>query len=433
MTETTAASPRHISCDAVIIGGGPSGLFAAECLARNGFSVTVFDRMASVGRKFLLAGRGGLNLTHSEVPERFISRYGWRHDVIAPLVDAFSPADLSQWATSLGEESFVGSSGRVFPKSFKATPLLRAWLLRLKELGVRIETRQQWTGFDEAGHAMFTGQDGTLTSAKSRAVLLAMGGASWPRMGSDGRWVETVEALRIPVAPLRPANCGIEVAWSQHMLGKGGGHPLKRISITAGSTPETRRTERAEAMITSEGLEGGAVYAVLDIVREEIARNGKAMLTLDLRPDRNLEGLTQDIERQPASQSTANRLRKGAKLDPAALMLLNEVARPLPREADKLARIIKNVSLRATGIRPLERAISTAGGVFFEALNDHLMVKERPGLFVAGEMLDWEAPTGGYLLQACFSSARMAANGMAEFMATTQADPECVQTVMIRE
>ena len=404
-----------IVSDAVIVGGGPTGLFAAECLASKGLSVTLFERMPSVGRKFLLAGRGGLNLTHSEVPERFIARYGWRHDVIAPLLDAFSPADLSEWAAGLGEESFVGSSGRVFPKSFKATPLLRAWLARLKNLGVRIETRQGWTGLDEHGHALFTGPEGVVTTAQAPALLLAMGGASWPRMGSDGRWVETFEALKIPVAPLRPANCGIEIAWSQHMKDKGGGHPLKRIAITAGT-----RSERGEAMITSEGLEGGAVYAVLDVVRDEIAATGKSMLTLDLRPDRNLEGLAQDIERTPASQSTSNRLRKGAKLDPAALMLLNEVHRPLPRDAEALARLIKTITLRAIGVRPLERAISTAGGVFFEALNDHLMVKERPGLFVAGEMLDWEAPTGGYLLQACFSSAKMAAEGMADWIASHQ-------------
>lgn len=408
---------RFIETDVAIIGGGPAGLFAAECLAKQGLSVTVFDRMPSVGRKFLLAGRGGLNLTHSEVPERFIARYGWRQDVMTPLLDAFSPADLSHWAHGLGEETFVGSSGRVFPKSFKATQLLRAWLARLKAQDVRIETRQNWTGFDESGHALFTGADGGSTIAKSRAVLMATGGASWPRMGSDGRWVEAFAALGIPVAPLRPANCGIEIAWSQHMKDKGGGHPLKRIAISAGG-----RTERGEAMITGEGLEGGAVYAVLDLVRDEIAAKGKAMLMLDLRPDRNLEGLAQDIDRTPASQSTANRLRKGAKLDASAMMLLNEVHRPLPREAEQLARLIKNLPLRATATRPLERAISTAGGVFFEALDNHLMVRQRPGLFVAGEMLDWEAPTGGYLLQACFSSAKMACDGMVHWLDARQAE-----------
>jgi uncharacterized flavoprotein (TIGR03862 family) len=404
--------PRLITTDAAIIGGGPAGLFAAEQLATRGFSVTVFDQMPSVGRKFLLAGRGGLNLTHSEPLQAFAARYGWRHDMLEPMLAAFPPDALREWALSLGEASFVGTSGRVFPAGFKATPLLRAWLARLRGLGVVIETRQRWTGFDAKGRALFTGVGGARTTVESKSTLMAMGGASWPRMGSDGAWVPVVEALRIPVAPLRPANCGLEIAWSPLVIEKAQGKPLKRIAITGAG-----KTERGEAMITAEGLEGGAVYAILDGVREEIARNGRAILTLDLRADRNLEGLAQDIARQPPSQSTSNRLRKGAKLDPTALMVLNEASRPLPRDAAELAALIKAVPLTTIGVRPLARAISTAGGVLLEVLDGHLMVKEQPGLFFAGEMLDWEAPTGGYLLQGCFSSAMVAAQGMAAFMA----------------
>jgi uncharacterized flavoprotein (TIGR03862 family) len=402
-----------LSCDVAIIGGGPAGLFAAERLAAAGHSVILFEKMPSVGRKFLLAGRGGLNLTHSEPLEAFAGRYGARTLAILPLLERFTPADMRAWAQALGQETFIGSSGRVFPQSFKASPLLRAWLRRLEGLGVRILTRHRWTGFDPDGMPVFSGPDGEPVNVQARAALLALGGASWPRLGSDGAWVSVLESLNVPVAPLKPANCGIEIGWSDVMQARGAGQPLKRISISGGG-----KTARGEAMITAEGLEGGAVYAILDGVRDEMMREGHSAITLDLKPDRNLEGLVHDIARTPAGQSTANRLRKGAKLDAAAILLLNEVVRPLPREAGQLAALIKSVPIVARGVRPIERAISTAGGVPFEAMTGGLMVMAKPGLFLAGEMLDWEAPTGGYLLQGCFASAAAAADGIVQFLAT---------------
>jgi uncharacterized flavoprotein (TIGR03862 family) len=401
-----------LTCDVAIVGGGPAGLFAAERLAGAGQAVIVFDRMPSVGRKFLLAGRGGLNLTHSEAPTAFSSRYGARERVIAPLLERFSPADMRKWAEQLGQETFVGSSGRVFPASFKSSPLLRAWLRRLEELGVRIMPRHRWTGFDAEGRPVFEGPDNAAIHVAARATLLALGGASWPRLGSDGSWVAIIESLGLAVAPLKPANCGIETDWTPMMVERGAGQPLKRIAVSGGG-----KSARGEAMITAEGLEGGAVYAILDGLREEIDRSGHCVITLDLKPDRNLEGLQHDIARTPSEQSTANRLRKGAKLDSAALLLLNEVVRPLPRDAGKLAALIKAVPVVARGVRPIERAISSAGGIAFESLTGELMAMSRPGLFIAGEMLDWEAPTGGYLLQACFSSAAVAADGMLRYLA----------------
>jgi uncharacterized flavoprotein (TIGR03862 family) len=401
-----------LSCDVAVIGGGPAGLFAAERLASIGHSVIVFERMPSVGRKLLLAGRGGLNLTHSEPLPSFMTRYRERTSAMLPLLEGFTPGDLREWALGLGQQTFIGTSGRVFPQAFKASPLLRAWLRRLEELGVRILTRHRWTGFDDAREPVFIGPSGETVTARPRATLLALGGASWPRLGSDGGWVATLEGVGLPVAPLKPANCGIEIGWSPIMAARGAGQPLKRIAITAAG-----RTARGEALITGEGLEGGAVYAILDAVREEIDRSGECALFVDLKPDRNREGLEHDIARTPAGQSTANRLRKAAKLDAAALLLLNEVTRPLPREGTRLAALIKAVPLTARAIRPLDRAISTAGGVPFEALTGHLMAADRPGLFFAGEMLDWEAPTGGYLLQGCFASAARAAEGIARFLA----------------
>jgi uncharacterized flavoprotein (TIGR03862 family) len=390
-----------------VIGAGPAGLMAAEVLAQAGRAVTVYERMPSVGRKLLLAGRGGLNLTHSEALEVFLPRYGGAAARIAPLIEAFPPAALTAWAEALGQETFVGSSGRVFPKVLKASPLLRAWLARLAGLGVEIRTRHDWTGWDAKGRLIFVTPHGK-AAADPDATVLALGGASWPKLGSNGAWVNILAKAGVEIAPLKPANVGVEVAWSDLLRERFAGAPLKAVAVTFGRT-----RLRGEAMVTRHGLEGGVIYALSAAIRDALEKGGAARLWIDLRPDATAAKLAARITQAPANQSVANRLRKALHLTPLETNLLREAhGKDLPTDPAALATAIKGAPIALTGIRPIERAISTAGGVALDAVDEHLMLGARPGVFVAGEMLDWEAPTGGYLLQASFATGMAAANGV---------------------
>lgn len=399
MTETRRA-------EVVIVGGGPAGLMAAEVIAGAGHGVTIVERMPSLGRKLLMAGRGGLNLTHSEAGDRFLARYGAAEAFLTPSIAAFTPSDLRDWARDLGEETFVGTSGRVFPCSFKASPLLRAWSRRLGALGVRLLTRTRWTGFAEGGVTV-EGPAGVAT-LPADAVVLALGGASWPRLGSDGGWTDILRDAGVEVVPLRPTNCGFTVAWSEVFRDRFQGEPLKRIALHLGDLVSV-----GEAMITVDGLEGGAIYALSAPLREAIDAGGPTEVRLDLKPSMTTDEIAEALGRGRKGDSLSNLLRKAAGLPPVAIGLLREgggVA--LPKEPEALARLIKSVPLRVVAARPLDRAISSAGGVALSEIGPDHQLKRLPGVFVAGEMMDWEAPTGGYLLQACFSTGRAAGYGV---------------------
>ncbi len=406
----TQATPK-----AAVIGAGPAGLMAAETLAREGVSVTVYDRMPSPGRKFLLAGRGGLNLTHSEDLERFLSRYGEAAPRLRAAVGEFSPAALRAWCEGLGQETFVGTSGRVFPKAMKASPLLRAWLKRLAAMDVTFKLRHRWAGWDADGALLFETPDGPARVAAD-VTILALGGASWPRLGSDGQWTALLAAKGVAVAPLKPSNCGFAADFSDLFRTRFEGQPLKGIELQFGSA-----SARGEAVITKTGIEGGAVYALSPRLRDAIERSGEAVLNIDLRPGLSAAELEGALSKPRGKQSASNFLRKAIKLSPAALGLLQEAAHgggvPLPAlSAKALAAAIKRVPIRLTETAPIERAISTAGGVAFGEIDGRFMLRHIPGVFVAGEMLDWEAPTGGYLLQACFSTGAAAARGAIEWL-----------------
>lgn len=390
----------------VVIGGGPAGLMAAQVLSAAGASVTVHERMPSLGRKFLMAGRGGLNLTHSEDLAAFLTRYGAAQERLAPILEAFTPSDLTAWAQDLGQETFLGSSGRIFPRALKASPLLRAWLGRLADQGVTFKTRSEWRGWNDKSELVFTSPDGEET-AHPDATVLALGGASWPRLGSNGAWAQVLSGRGVPLAPLQPANSGFEIAWSQVFKDRFAGEPLKNIALTFGG-----RTVRGEAMIAGYGLEGGAIYALSADLREALAA-GPASLEVDLQPDLSRAKLADRMHKAGAGQSTTNVLRKSAGLSPAAINLLREGhGIELPKDPGALARAVKSTSLTLTGVRPIERAISTAGGVRFEAVDETLMLADVPGVYAVGEMLDWEAPTGGYLLQAVMASGVAAARAI---------------------
>jgi uncharacterized flavoprotein (TIGR03862 family) len=392
-----------------IIGAGPAGLAAAEVLGDAGHGVTLYDHMPSPGRKFLLAGRGGLNLTHSEARPSFLSRYGVHAGWLGPILEAFSPEDVRAWCEALGQPVFAGSSGRVFPVAFKAAPLLRAWLRRLEGLGVRFRGRHRWVGFGEEGDLHFATPQGEVF-LRADATLLALGGASWPRMGSDGGWVPILRGAGLRVHGLRPANCGILLSWSKVFLDRFEGVPLKRIEMSVAG-----RTSRGEAVITREGLEGGAVYALSSVLREELDRLGRVTLRLDLRPDFSADVLESKLGGDRQGRSAANFLRHRAGLSQVAIGLVQEVLHGGARSGP-LSELIKSLPLCVLGVQPIERAISSAGGIARENLNERLMLKQLPGIFAAGEMLDWEAPTGGYLLQACFSMGRWAAHGMLDWV-----------------
>lgn len=409
-TTHLAAITKHVA----IIGAGPAGLFAAERLAAAGQRVTIYERMPSPARKFLMAGRGGLNLTHSEALEVFLTRYTESGARIRDAVSGFPPSAIIAWANGLGIETFTGSSGRVFPKQMKASPLLRSWLKRLAEAGVTINLRHRWRGFTAEGRAIVAGPQDEVHEIEADAVLLAVGGASWPKLGSNGAFAAILTNCGVEVAPLSPSNCGIEIAWSETFRVKFQGAPLKRIAATAGDT-----TRRGEAVITARGLEGGVVYALSRALRSDLA-HGASMITIDLRPDMAEDDLARRLRSAPKKDSLSNRLRKSAGLSPAASSLLRE-AGPPPREPQELARRIKSLSLHVTGLSGLERAISTAGGVTQAALDDQLMLRAMPGVFVAGEMLDFDAPTGGYLLQAAFATGARAAEGILQWLAAETA------------
>lgn len=410
----------------VVIGGGPAGLAAAEVLSAAGCAVQVVEAMPSLGRKFLMAGRGGLNITHSEPPEKFLTRYADAAPWLAPFLAAWTTEEIRQWMDGLGQESFVGSSGRIFPRAMKASPLLRAWLARLRAQGVTLHTRTRWTGWDAAGHLTFSqspsqgpdaepseGADASPLFTTPDAVMLALGGASWPRLGSDGGWVSLLEKRGVAVSALRPANCGFQVAWSEAVRERFAGTPLKPVALTFGD-----RTVRGELVVTDSGLEGGALYALSAPLREHLAQHGTADLLCDLRPDLSVEELIKRLAGVRPRESLSNKLRKALRLPPVAVALLRE-AGPVPTSTSALAARLKALPVRLTGPEPLARAISTAGGVEEGACDERLMLRTLPGVFVAGEMLDWEAPTGGYLLHACLATGRGAAQGALAWLRDT--------------
>ena len=397
-----------------VIGAGPAGLMVADVVSAAGVPVTVFERMPSLGRKLLMAGRGGLNLTHSEDLEVFLTRYGDARGWLEPAIRDFPPSALIAFTEALQQETFTGTSGRVFPKAMKASPMLRAWLARLASQGVTFQTRHRWCGFDAAGQPEFATANGDKSVAKADAVVLALGGASWPRLGSDGGWAPLLASQGIDIAPLKPANCGVTLDWSEHIRTRFAGSPLKRIAITFGG-----RRMRGEALITETGLEGGAIYAVATAVREALDAGGEApVLTLDLRPDLTEAQMVERLSRARQKISTSAFLHRTVGLPPVAKALLHEVAgRTLPVAPLTLAQLIKALPLTVTGISGIERAISSAGGIKATELDEHLMLRRRPGVFAAGEMLDWEAPTGGYLLQACMSTGHAAGKGVLAWLA----------------
>jgi hypothetical protein len=380
---------------------------AAEVLATAGRRVEVIDHRPSAARKFLMAGRGGLNLTHSEDIESFIGRYGEAAEWLAPMIRAFPPQALRDWCEGLGQKTFVGSSGRVFPESFKASPLLRAWQGRLASLNVRMTYGWRWTGWDDDGRARFAGPDGRVETRAPVALLLTLGGASWPRLGSDGAWTDILGARCVEIAPLVPANCGFTVAWTPHVA-KLAGQPLKPLALT-----HEDRTVRGEAMVTAQGIEGGAVYALSGPVRDAIARDGETIVHLDLRPDLSLADLAARLGVPRGRETLTSILRKRAGLSPVALAVLRDAAADIATmDNQKLAAAIKAAPLRLTAPFAIERAISSAGGVRRSELDADMMLRSMPGVYVAGEMIDWEAPTGGYLLQASYATAVAAARGI---------------------
>lgn len=410
-----AALPRNPELEthnAVVVGGGPAGLMAAEALLDAGHAVDLYDAMPSLGRKFLLAGKGGLNLTHSEALPRFSARYAERAKEVSAWLDTFAPEAVRAWARDLGIDTFVGSSGRVFPSEMKAAPLLRAWLHRLRALGLRIHVRHRWLGWDDTGRLRFESPDGE-PRVRARATVLALGGASWPHMGSDGRWQQWLRDAGVDVAPLVPANCGFEVAWSAHLRERFAGAPLKPVALTF-----ENQSRQGEFVLSEYGIEGSLVYAFSARLRNRIAATGSATFTLDLLPTVDAARVHGELARPRGSRSWSSHLKGRLGVDGAKSALLHEV---LPKgdwqDVARVAAALKALPITVTAPRPIDEAISSAGGVRLECLDAHLMLRHRPGVFCCGEMLDWEAPTGGYLLQATMASGRVAGLGAARLLA----------------
>ena len=398
-----------------VIGAGPAGLMAAEVLAQGGMQVTVYDAMPSAGRKLLMAGRGGLNLTHSEPLPQFLARYREAASHLNAAIAAFSPQALRDWSEGLGQPTFVGSSGRVFPEAFKASPLLRAWLRRLDSMGVQLALRHRWTGWDAPERLVFEAPDGQRI-IDARATVLALGGASWPRLGSDGSWADILAAKGVRVSPLQPANSGFTVAWSDIFRDRFEGQPLKGVALTFGA-----HTVRGEAIITRTGIEGGAIYALSAELRDAVVSAGQATLYITLRPDLGTSDLIARLSAPRGKQSLSNFLRKAVQLSPVGIGLLQEAVLISGRSLSSLsfpdvAHLINAVPIKLTGVAAIERAISTAGGIAFDELDADFMLRRLPGTFAAGEMLDWEAPTGGYLLQASFATGAAAGRGVLKWL-----------------
>jgi uncharacterized flavoprotein (TIGR03862 family) len=398
-----------------VIGAGPAGLMAAEVIAQGGADVTVYDAMPSAGRKFLMAGRGGLNLTHSEPLPAFLARYGNALPHLEAAIDAFPPQALRDWSEALGQPTFVGSSGRVFPNAFKASPLLRAWLRQLDKMGVQFALRHRWTGWDANGRLKFQTPDGQ-REIEAHATVLALGGASWPRLGSDGAWAEILTTRGVKISKLRPANSGFTVAWSDIFRDRFEGQPLKGVALSFGA-----HSVRGEAIVTRGGIEGGAIYALSAELREAILCAGQATLHAALRPDLEAKDLIARLSASKGKQSLSNFLRKAVHLSPVAIGLLQEAAKATgvslaSMSPADLANLINAVPVQLTGTAPIARAISTAGGISFDELDENFMIRRLPGVFAAGEMLDWEAPTGGYLLQASFATGAAAGRGVLKWL-----------------
>jgi uncharacterized flavoprotein (TIGR03862 family) len=406
---------RSAKTQIVVVGAGPAGLMAAEVLSQAGADVTVYDAMPSAGRKLLMAGRGGLNLTHSEPLPAFLSCYGKATPQLAPAITGFPPDALRAWSEALGQPTFVGSSGRVFPTAMKASPLLRAWLRRLDASGVRLELRHRWTGWDEDGRLLFETPNGQ-SAVNADATVLALGGASWPRLGSTGAWAETLGSKGVAISPLRPANCGFTVAWSGIFRDRFEGQPLKGIALSFGA-----HTVRGEAIVTRTGIEGGAIYALSAILREAIDGSGQATLHVALRPDVEASDLMPRLSAPKGKQTFSNWLRKAAHLSPVGIGLLQEAAFASGQSLsslspENLTRLINAVPIKLSGTAPIARAISTSGGIAFSELDADFMIRRLPGVFAAGEMLDWEAPTGGYLLQASFATGAAAGRAALKYL-----------------
>lgn len=389
---------------------------AAEVLSKAGMRVEVFDAMPSVARKFLLAGRGGLNLTHAEAPRKFVARYGKRREEVGRWLAELGPQQLRDWAHALGIETFVGSSGRVFPQEMKAAPLLRAWLHRLRGAGVSFHARHRWLGWDGDGSLRFATPAGEL-KVGAGATVLALGGGSWARLGSDGAWVPLLAARGVAIQALRPANCGFNVAWSEHLRLRFAGTPVKTVSASFVAPDGSVTRQEGEFLVTEHGVEGSLIYAMSAPLRDCIEAGGGAVLHLDLAPGRDLARLTRDLAQPRGRDSLSNHLRRRAGIAGVKAALLHESAAPDDLATpERLAALIKSLPLRLESPRPLNEAISSAGGVDFAALDGNLMLKALPGTFCAGEMLDWEAPTGGYLLTACFASGHAAAQGLLRWL-----------------